>query len=457
MTVYHAYLILTTLLFPVFVPLFWVYSRLTGRFRQSFSQMLGLRSNCMPVIPCGRPRIWIHAVSVGEVGVALAIIEALRKILPQAAFILSVTTEHGYAYATDRIKANHLKYKITPIFAPLDFPGCVRRTLSVIQPDILACLETEIWPNLLIEAHQRGVRTALVNGRISVRSIHDYLKIRPLIRTVLKRIDRFSMIGEEDRQRILLLGAPPERITVCGNAKYDLLLCQADKSVINQMRQLYNIHKNQPVFVTGSIRGPEETAILEAFREIVRVVPETILIIAPRHRERTSYIARKVTEQGFEYQLRTELDTPAQVRHASVVIIDTIGELLATYSIASAVFCGGSLVPLGGQNILEPAVWGKPVLYGPSMEDFSDAKALLELTGGSIQVKDSRELAQKVSFLLTHPDEAAAIGQKALEAVLLNKGAAVQHARAIISLVRAGRYRTKVKNDKIMYDYNGFR
>ncbi len=160
------------------------------------------------------------------------------------------------------------------------------------------------------------------------------------------------------------------------------------------------------------------------------------MIIAPRHRERTSYIARKVIEKGFECQLRTELDSPHQIRQAPVVIVDTIGELLATYSIASAVFCGGSLAPLGGQNILEPAVWGKPVLYGPSMEDFSDAKALLEKTGGSIEIKDSHELAQKVIYLLTHPDEAAVIGQKSLEAVLLNKGAAAKHAAVIKSLVK---------------------
>ncbi len=437
MIAYNAYRILTTPFFPVFFPLFWVYSRLTGRFRQSFSQMLGVRSNCMPTLPPGRPRLWIHAVSVGEVGVAFAIIEALRKVLPGAAFILSTTTEHGYAYAANRIKANHLKHKITYIFAPLDFPGCVRRTLTALQPDILACLETEIWPNLLFEAHKNGVRTALVNGRISVRSIHGYLKMRPLIRVVLKRIDRFSMIGEEDRQRIRLLGAPSERIAVCGNAKYDLLLRQVDESIVNQMQRLYNLHNNHPVFITGSIRRPEETAILDAFREIVRIVPETVLIIAPRHRERTSYIARKVIEKGFQCQLRTELNSPNPVRHAPVVIIDTIGELLNTYSIASVVFCGGSLVPLGGQNILEPAVWGKPVLYGPSMEDFSDAKALLEQTGGSIEVKNSRELAQKVIFLLTHPDEAAIIGKKALEAVLLNKGAAAKHAAAIKSLVKA--------------------
>ena len=436
MIAYNAYRIFTTLLFPAFVPLFWLYSRQTGRFRQSFSQMLGVRSSCMPPIPPGRPRVWIHAVSVGEVGVAFAIIEALRKILPGAAFILSVTTEHGHAYAVNRIKTNNWKHKITYVFAPLDFPGCVRRTLAALQPDILACLETEIWPNLLIEAHKQGVRTALINGRISVRSIHSYIKMRPLIQSVLKRIDHFSMIGEEDRQRIQLLGAPPERIAVCGNAKYDLLLGQADKSIVNQMRRLYNLHKNRPVFITGSVRRPEEKAILDAYREIVRIVPETVLIIAPRHRERTAHIARMVIEKGFECQLRTEFDSPDQVRHAPVVVIDTIGELLATYSIASAVFCGGSLAPLGGQNILEPAVWGKPVLYGPSMEDFSDAKALLEQTGGSIEVKNSRELAQKVIFLLTHPDEAAVIGQKALEAVLLNKGASAKHAAAIKSLLK---------------------
>lgn len=438
MIAYNAYRILTTLLFPPFVLFFWFYSRLSGRFRHSFSQMMGVRASCMPRLSLGRPRIWIHAVSVGEVGVALAIIEALDHILPQAAFVLSTTTEHGRDYAAKRISANRWKDKITYVFAPLDFPGCVRRTLNALQPDILACLETEIWPNLLMEAHKRGVRTALVNGRISVRSIQGYIKLRPLIQTVLKRINGFSMISAEDSRRIRLLGAPSERIAVNGNAKYDLLLGQADPSIARQMRRLYNLHRNPPVFVAGSVRRAEETAILEASREILQRVPDTVLIIAPRHRERTAPIARKVIEQGFECQLRTAFGVANQIRRAPVVIVDTIGELLATYSIATVVFCGGSLAPLGGQNILEPAVWSKPVLHGPSMEDFIDAKALLEYTGGGIEVKDGRELAQKVIDLLTHPEKAALIGRRSLQALLLNQGAAAKHAALIKNLLGTG-------------------
>jgi 3-deoxy-D-manno-octulosonic-acid transferase len=378
----------------------------------------------------GSPKIWLHAASVGEVRAAVAIIESLKRLVPHGAIILSTTTEHGQALAKDKLRS-----KATCLYAPIDFLVSVRKALSTIRPDILVCLETEIWPNWLFEARRMGVRLALVNGRISVRSIKGYLKIRCLIREALSQVESFSMIREEDAQRLMMLGVPREKIVVNGNAKYDLLLPMADMSIKGNIEKFFNLNGNVPVFVAGSTRGTEHEIVVDVYEKILETFPETLLIIAPRHLERVRHIKDMVIRRGFSCQFKTDIDKPGGIRTASVVIMDTIGDLQSTYSIASVVFCGGSLEPLGGQNILEAAVWGKPVFYGPSMDDFLDAKALLDKTGGGIQVKDGRELAERALYYLTHPGEADTVGRLAKEAVMLNKGAAEKHADVICRLL----------------------
>ena len=438
---YTAYNLLTTGLFLPLFPAFWFYSRISGRYTESINQRLGFYPPELVGRISGSPRIWIHAVSVGEVSVAAAIIESLISFMPESAIILSTTTEHGQAYAR-----NKLRSVATCIYAPVDFIASARKALTVIKPDILVCLETEIWPNWLVEAHRMGIKTALINGRISVRTIKKYLKIRPLMRETLKHVDAFSMIREEDAQRIKMIGAPPGRVEINGNAKYDILLNRTHAHIVKKMKSLYNLYGDRPVFLAGSIRSQEEKIILEVYRKIVEFFPETLLIIAPRHLERAKHINDIFKEKGFSCQLRTDLDKKNCLRTASVIILDTIGDLQDTYSIASVVFCGGSLVPLGGQNILEAAVWGKPVFYGPSMEDFLDAKELLDKTGGGIQVKDGRELAEKAIFYLGNPEQADIAGGLARKAVLSNKGSAGKHAAVIYRLLSKGTERRAPTN-----------
>ena len=428
--VYKAYNFLLTGIFFIFFPPFWLYTRLTGRYRDGINQRLGFYPKSFVNRILGAPKIWLHAASVGEVSAAVAIIESLKRLVPHGAIVLSTTTEHGQALARDKLRS-----KATCLYAPIDFLVSVRKALSTIRPDILVCLETEIWPNWLFEARRMGVRLALVNGRISVRSIKGYLKIRCLIREALRQVESFSMIREEDAQRLMLLGVPREKIVVNGNAKYDLLLPMADMSIKGNIEKFYNLNGNVPVFVAGSTRGAEHEIVVDVYEKILETLPETLLIIAPRHLEKVRHIKDMVIRRGFSCQFKTDIDKPGGIRTASVVIMDTIGDLQSTYSIASIVFCGGSLEPLGGQNILEAAVWGKPVFYGPSMDDFLDAKALLDKTGGGIQVKDGRELAERALYYLTHPDEADAVGRLAKEAVMLNKGAADKHADVIYRLL----------------------
>ncbi|MBW2603614.1 MAG: hypothetical protein JRE28_04760 [Deltaproteobacteria bacterium] len=427
---YKAYNILNIILFLILLPPFWFYTRLTGRFRDGLGQRLGFYSKSLVDAISGSPRIWIHAASVGEVNGAVAIIKSLTGLIPDCAIILSTTTKQGQSWARERFGP-----EITCIYAPIDFIVSVRKALSAIQPDILVCLETEIWPNWLLATRRTGAKIALVNGRISGKSIKGYLKIRFLIREALNQIDRFSMIREEDARRLMMLGVPKKKIEVNGNAKYDLLLRQAVSSIKVKNEKLYDLKGNEPVLIAGSTRGSEHEIIVNVYKKILQTLPETLLIIAPRHIEKIQHVIDMVKAKGLSYQLKTEIDEKGCSRRAPVVIINTIGDLQSTYSIASIVFCGGSLEPLGGQNILEAAVWGKPVFYGPSMEDFLDAKALLDKTGGGVQVKDEGELAERMIYYLSHPHEADAVGKLAKEAVMLNKGAADKHSAVIHRLL----------------------
>lgn len=427
---YKAYNFLNIVLFFILLPPFWFYTRLTGRFADGLGQRFGFYSKPLVGTISGSPRIWIHAASVGEVNGAVAVIESLKRLMPDCAIILSTTTKHGQSWARERFGP-----EITCIYAPLDFIVSVRRALFAIQPDILVCLETEIWPNWLLAARRMGAKIALVNGRISGRSIKGYLKVRFLIQETLNQIEKFSMIREEDARRLMMLGVPKKKIEINGNAKYDLLLRQADPFLKVKNEKLYNLKGDEPVLVAGSTRGSEHEIILNVYEKILQTLPETLLIIAPRHVEKIEHIIGMVKAKGFSYQLKTEIDRSDYSRTAPVVIINTIGDLQSTYSIASVAFCGGSLEPLGGQNILEAAVWGKPVFYGPSMEDFLDAKALLDKTGGGIQVENDRELAERMLYYLTHPEKADAVGKLAKEAVMLNKGAADKHSAVIYRLV----------------------
>jgi 3-deoxy-D-manno-octulosonic-acid transferase len=427
---YGAYTVLTGGLFLFCVPPFWVYTRLSGRYRENLKERLGHVPQKLTQTLSGSPRIWIHAVSLGEVKVAAPIIKALRQILPGCSVMVSTTTKHGRELATETFGED-----IPVVYAPIDFIGSVRKALSRVHPDVLVFMETEIWPAWLTEARRMGIRVALVNGRISVRSIGGYLKFRRFFCEVLRNVDAFSMILEEDGARIRAMGADPKRIQINGNAKYDLLASLADPSIETGMRQILNLEATQPVFVAGSTRGGEEDMVLDAFEKILREFPDTVLIIAPRHIERVPEIGSLVERRGFRYQLRSELDSDEAKRTEPVVIINTFGELFKLYSIGTVVFCGASLVPLGGQNPLEPAIWGKAVFYGPSMENFLDAKTLLEEVGAGISVSSPETLAERAIWFLRHPDALKNYGARAKQAVIKNQHAAEKHARVIAGLV----------------------
>lgn len=431
MNIFHfTYNLLTSGLAPIVLPALWCQAKKDPAQKAALAQRLGYDlQNHVPVFS-SRPVIWIHAVSVGEVKAAEAVVHALDSLWPQASILLTTTTTTGQRYALRQFgKRAMVRY------APVDLWRAVGRFLSTYRPDLLVCMETEIWPNWIVKAHGAGIKIVFINGRISTRSIRSYLKVRPLIKPVLEKVDAFSMISEADAQRIIALGAPAQRVQINGNVKMDAREANRNDAGDEDLKRLFCVDDHMPVFVAGSIRGAEARMLIRVYTRLAAEIPGLIFIVAPRHIENASRIAELAHEEGIRWQYRTELGQAGIERHAPLVILDTIGELKQVYRIASVVFCGASLVPLGGQNVLEAAVWAKPVLFGPFMEDFAEAKTLLERCGGGEGIKDEMELAERALHLLTHPDTARQMGCLARQAVLANQGAALRHARVISRLL----------------------
>jgi 3-deoxy-D-manno-octulosonic-acid transferase len=434
---YAAYALLTSLIFVFIFPLAWLYVKISGKYKDHLPERLGRIPRAAMTGLKGQPRIWIHAVSLGEVKVAEAVVIALRKRLPECAILLSTTTKHGRELALSLDLKN-----FSVVYLPLDLVFCVRPALSRVKPQAMVFIETEIWPTWIFEARRKGIGLALANGRISPRSFRSYRRLRFFFQHVLVQFDVLSMIRPEDRERIMAMGAPGDRTVVSGNAKYETIPARVDPNAEQTMRRILDLPPEAHILVAGSTREGEEEKILEAYKRVGQIFPETILIIAPRHLQRASYIGDLVKDQGYACDFRTRIGQESVVRQAKVVILDTFGELFDTYSVASLVFCGASLVPLGGQNPLEPAAWGKPVFYGPSMEDFLDAREALEAAGGGKMVPDAQTLAEELIELLNDPQRLQAMGEKARTAVLEHHKAAESHAAHIEKLLmQTGRQR----------------
>jgi 3-deoxy-D-manno-octulosonic-acid transferase len=418
------------------LPAFRLYSRLSGRYRRGFRQRLGFVPRGASDRLTGRPRLWVHAVSLGEIQVAASMIRALNKDLPGCSVLVSTATEHGFDLARSLFGET-----FPLVFAPVDLPFSVRKALRRVRPHALVFLETELWPTWIEEAHALGIRIALVNGRISPRSLEGYLRFRFFFRNVLSRIDAFSMITEEDARRIRAIGADGRRVQVNGNVKYDLLAERVEDGAEEAVRRDLNLQHREPVLVAGSTRSGEEARVLDAYERILTAFPRTVLVLAPRHIERGPEIVELAHRRGHRCQMRSKLRDLGEPRTAAVLVLDTFGELFRLYSAATLVFCGGSLVPLGGQNPMEAAVWGKPVFYGPHMEDFRDAVTLLDEQGAGGTVENAEALAREAVRLLADPEERVLRGERARRAVLANRRAARRHARVVADLLEGAAHR----------------
>jgi 3-deoxy-D-manno-octulosonic-acid transferase len=368
----------------------------------------------------GDESIWIHAVSVGEVLTARALLPQLRDRYPRLRICLSTTTITG-----QQVARSNLQYVDEVFYFPLDLPPVVNRTMRLVKPRLFVMMETEIWPNLLRACRQAEVKTVLVNGRISARSYPKYRLVRAFFRRVLADVDRFCMQSEESARRIIELGADRERVSVTGSLKFDSLEIPAATAVDrgrNRVLRYFRMTPDRPVIIAASTVKGEEEAVLEVFQRVRATWGTTLLVIAPRKPERFDEVERLARRAGWRVARRTELAVDAEPR-VDVVVLDTIGELAQLYQIATVVFVGGSLVDIGGHNILEPAVFGKPIVFGPHVHNFAEIARTFIENRGAIQVRDAVDLETSIIELLADPVRRASLGAAARALVEANRGA----------------------------------
>jgi 3-deoxy-D-manno-octulosonic-acid transferase len=346
------------------------------------------------------------------------LVEGLRRRWPALPLVISTVTETGARVVRERFGglARHR-------YLPLDFPGPARRVIASLQPAFFIGMETELWPNLLRALAARRVPTMIANGRLSDRSFRRYRLVRTAMRRVLGHVTVFAMQSDEDARRVIALGAPAERVVVTGNLKHEPLPDPA--GVADLWHRLLGLAPGRPVWIAGSTHRGEEEAVLETHRRVLAGLPGLGLVLAPRHPERVGEVMSLIAARGFTAIRRSELPRKRPAGDAgAIIVLDTVGELAQLYSIADVVFVGGSLIPLGGHNMLEPALRGKPVLYGPHTTNFREAAAILLAGGGGQVVRDAAELADALRALLDDPAGRARAGTAAREAALSRHGAA---------------------------------
>ncbi|MHB8090083.1 MAG: 3-deoxy-D-manno-octulosonic acid transferase [Syntrophales bacterium] len=399
---------------------------LTGKYRRSLGPKLGLsHANDLKSLT-GRPRIWVHAVSVGEVTAAAPIIRELYSLLPEAGIILSVSTETGWQMA-DKLATGALL-----MYYPLDIPCVVKKALNQVRPDVFVPVETEVWPNFIRLCRKRGARVVMVNGRLSPRSFSRYRRTRFFWKGVFGELDETGMISRADGERIELLGMDRARIKIIGNAKYDGFAAAASPGLQKETAGRLGVAPGTAILVAGSTHEGEESVIIDVYRRLLEGRPELKLSIVPRHVERAQAVADLLGRAGFPDFIRmSQLNAGQRWDGERVLVVDVIGELFQIYSLATVVFCGGSLVKKGGQNILEAAAWGKVVFHGPYMDDFRDEETLLRAAGAGITIHSAEELYAGICGLLDNPVLLHEKGEAGRRAIATARGASARYAELV--------------------------
>jgi 3-deoxy-D-manno-octulosonic-acid transferase len=318
---------------------------------------------------------------------------------------------------------------------PVDFPWLMRRIVQQLRPRALIVQETELWPHLLRAVVQQHVPVVLVNGRLSPQAFRRYLWVRPFMRRVLANVTLFLTQTAESAQRLQALGAPAQRVRVVGNTNIDRALLAAEQATPTP--PLSALVSGKTLLVGGSTHEGEETILLSVYRRLREQFPHLLLVLAPRHVERVPVVMQHVQGAGLRAMRRSQCDrfAPETLTDAPVFILDTLGELAALYSLCTVAFVGGSLVRIGGHNILEPAVYAKPVIFGPYMQHFPELATMLCAAGGAIQVHNEAELYGCIATLLAQPGEGVAMGQRALQTLVANRGALHRTLQAISTLL----------------------
>ena len=364
----------------------WLWRMATsGRYRDGLLERLGFVPDALRAAVAGKKIVWVHAVSVGEVLAAERLILELRqKLGPEWVIAVSTTTATGQKIARERLVGS------SAFYYPLDFAFAVRVWLRVLRPSLFVLVESEFWPRMLVECEKAGIPVAVVNARVSDRSFPRYMRLRRLWKPLLGKVSLFLAQGEESAERLRSIGAPVERVRVSGNLKYDGP-GGADNAMV---RRIGSLRFKSRLIVAGSTHDDEEQALLAAWPEICKAAPDVALLIAPRHPQRFDEVVGLVRGTGWGFFRCSQLLTATEpILGGAILILDTIGDLAAMYGIASAAFVGGSLVAKGGQNPLEAARFGVPVVMGPSYENFREIGDKL-IGEGSLRIVDRDQLAR---------------------------------------------------------------
>ncbi len=392
------------------------------KYRFGIKQRLGFFHKDLLAKRTKKPLIWIQAVSVGEVLAAKSLIERIRQEFPNYQLLLSTTTLTGHNICIQKVARND----DIIIFFPLDYFWIIKKVLRLFSPSLIALIETELWPNFICTAARRGISLVLVNGRISEKSYHGYLRFRFLMRKVLQNFTSFGMQTEADAQRIITIGAPKEKVVITHSLKYEgaMQLDSKELKTKNILEEL-KIPEDAKILTAGSTHYYEEEILTDIYLNLKNEFPGLILLLAPRHPERIPKIETYLSGRGLKYNLRSKLDdgkTPFQ----PVIVVDTLGELAKYYKISSVVFVGKSLTEKGGHNPIEPAVFARPIIFGPYMDNFREAAQLLLENNAAIEVQSAKELNQAIRRILLNPEEGKEMGIRARNAIK-NKTGAIQN------------------------------
>jgi 3-deoxy-D-manno-octulosonic-acid transferase len=436
--VYSFYSLLLFLALIVSTP-WWLLQMLRhGKYRTGWGERLG-RVPPRLLRDSAEFTIWIHAVSVGEVLAISRVVDELKAQLPGWRIVGSTTTDTGQKLARQRFGESNVFY------LPLDLPFAVRPLFQALGPKLLVLAESEFWPNLLHWARLSGVAVAVVNARVSDRSLPGYLRFHKLLQPVMQNVDLLLAQSDEDARRLIRIGAPAERVQVSGNLKFEVKL-PAKSDIVGQLRNTIEREEIGPIIVAGSTLEGEDAMLVEMFRSVVTEYPGALLILAPRHPERCDAVADLLSSSGIGFQRRSEWDGSKPMA-GGVFLLDTIGELASLYEFADLTFIGGSLVPRGGHNVLEAAQFGKAILVGPHTENFRDIIDIFR-RADALRVVTPQSLTPTVLQQLENHDERAALGQRALEVMRSQQGATERTVNALLGLLSEHALAAAVSSEK---------
>ncbi len=426
---YLIYDILLFLSIPVIVPFYLLRFLRKGRLRKGIGERLGFLCGEKKSLLAGHDTIWVHAVSVGETMAARPLLKALKAWYPGHRIVLSTVTETGQGIGESIGDVDLC------IYFPFDLRFSVKRLLKSIRPSLIVVVETEIWPNFLRCARLLDIPVVLANGRISDKSFGGYRCFSRVFRSVLMNFSALCMQTEEDARRIVAIGAPPSRVSVTKNLKYDLPVRIASDERKAELRSTYRIPRGIPVITAGSTHQGEEESLLTVYRALLDEGREIFLVLAPRHPERAEEVSGLLERMGIPFTRRSSLSARTRDFHrGEALLLDSVGELMGIYSLSDLVFVGGSLAPVGGHNLLEPASVGVPVLFGPHMNNFREIASKILSSAAGVQVTDASRLLSVIRGLLNNPAARAEMGGNGARLLLENRGATERHMEIIRTL-----------------------